>query len=183
MSETSNPDRLIVVGVIKGAHGVRGDVRVKSFTADPDDVFTYGALVDERGKPVLTPVSARPGKDHFIVRPKEQKQKEDWDGLRGTLLHVPRAQLPDTEDDEFYIEDLVGLKVYSGGSEPAGRVKAEQTFGAEDLLEVSLSVGGDTVLVPFTRADVPTVDLAAGRVVIPTLEDWAAPAEEGDRAD
>ena len=101
MSETSNPDRLIVVGVIKGAHGVRGDVRVKSFTADPDDVFTYGALVDERGKPVLTPVSARPGKDHFIVRPKEQKQKEDWDGLRGTLLHVPRAQLPDTEDDEF----------------------------------------------------------------------------------
>ncbi|WP_273241919.1 MULTISPECIES: ribosome maturation factor RimM [Hyphomonas] len=183
MSETSNPDRLIVVGVVKGAHGVRGDVRVKSFTADPDDVFTYGALVDEGGKPVLTPVSARPGKDHFIVRPKEQKQKEDWDGLRGTLLHVPRAQLPDTEDDEFYIEDLVGLKVYSGGSEPAGRVKAVQNFGADDLLEVRLSVGGDTVLVPFTLADVPTVDLAAGRVVIPTLEDWAAPAEEGDRAD
>ena len=183
MSKTSNPDRLIVVGVIKGAHGVRGDVRVKSFTADPDAVFTYGALLDEAGKPVLTPRSARPGKDHFIVRPAEQKQKEDWDGLRGTLLHVPRAQLPAPEEDEFYIEDLVGLSVFSGGNVPAGTVKAVQNFGADDLLEVRLAAGGETVLVPFTLADVPTVDLAAGRIVIPTLEDWAAPAEDGDRPD
>ena len=177
MSKTSNPDRLIVVGVIKGAHGVRGDVRVKSFTADPDDVFTYGALVDERGKPVLTPVSARPGKDHFIVRPKEQKQKEDWDAMRGTLLHVPRASLPEADEDEFYIEDLVGLDVYSGGEERAGRIRAVQDFGAGDLLDIDLA-GGGSVFVPFTLADVPVVDLAARRVVVATLEEWAAADDE-----
>ncbi len=178
MSETSKTDRLIVVGVIKGAHGVRGDVRVKSFTADPDDVFTYGALTDEAGKPVLTPQSARPGKDHFIVRPKEQKQKEEWDAMRGTLLHVPRAQLPEPDADEFYIEDLVGLKVFAGGNEPAGTVRAVQNFGADDLLEIRLADRGETVYVPFTLADVPTVDLAASRIIIPDLADWAEPGDE-----
>ncbi len=180
MSAKSNTERLIVVGVIKGAHGVRGDVRVKSFTADPDDVFTYGVLTDEAGKPVLTPQSARSGKDHFIVRPKEQKQKEEWDAMRGTLLHVPRAQLPETDDDEFYIEDLVGLQVFAGGGEPAGTVKAVQNFGADDLLEVRLADRGDTVLVPFTLADVPTVDLATSRLIIPDLAEWAAPGDEAD---
>lgn len=178
MSETSKTDRLIVVGVIKGAHGVRGDVRVKSFTADPDDVFTYGALTDEAGKPVLTPQSARPGKDHFIVRPKEQKQKEEWDAMRGTLLHVSRAQLPEPDADEFYIEDLVGLKVFAGGNEPAGTVRAVQNFGADDLLEIRLADRGETVYVPFTLADVPTVDLAASRIIIPDLADWSEPGDE-----
>ena len=169
-------NRLIVVGVIKGAHGVRGEVRVKSFTTDPDAVFTYGPLLDKAGKPVLTPKSARPGKDHFIVRPAEQKQKEDWDALRGTLLHVPRASLPQAEEDEFYIEDLVGLDVYAGGAERAGRVRAVQDFGAGDLLDIDLA-GGGSVMVPFTLADVPVVDLAARRVVVPGLEDWLGEAE------
>ena len=169
-------DRLIVVGVIKGAHGVRGEVRVKSFTADPDAVFTYGPLLDTAGAPVLTPKTARPGKDHFIVRPAEQKQKEDWDALRGTLLHVSRASLPEADEDEFYIEDLVGLDVYSGGAERAGRIRAVQDFGAGDLLEIDLA-GGGSVMVPFTLADVPVVDLAARRVVVPTLEDWLGEGE------
>ena len=111
MDSDAGNEKLIVVGAIKGAHGVRGEVRVKSFTAVPDDVFGYGPLLDEAGQIVLTPQSARPGKDHFIVRPKEQKQKEAWDALKGMLLHVPRANLPDTSDDEFYIEDLIGLPV------------------------------------------------------------------------
>ena len=176
MSE-GNDNRLIVVGAIKGAHGVRGEVRVKSFTADPDAMFGYGPLLDEAGKPVLTPKAARPGKDHFIVRPKEQKQKEDWDALRGTLLHVPRASLPVAEEDEFYIEDLVGLEVFAGGNEPAGRVRAVQDFGAGDLLDIALK-GGASVMVPFTLADVPVVDLSAGRIVVPTLEDWIGGEDE-----
>ena len=163
--------KMIVVGVLKGAHGVRGEVRVKSFTADPEAVFDYGPLVDAAGKLVLTPKSARPGKDHFIVRPKEQKQKEDWDALRGTLLHVPRASLPEADEDEFYIEDLVGLDVFAGGNERAGRVRAVQDFGAGDLLEIDLA-GGGSVLVPFTLADVPVVDLAARRLVVASLDDW-----------
>lgn len=173
----SGADRLIVVGVIKGAHGVRGEVRVKSFTADPEAVFDYGPLLDVAGQPVLTPESARPGKDHFIVRPREQKQKEDWDALRGVLLHVPRAHLPDAEEDEFYVEDLAGLDVYTGGPERAGRVRAVHDFGAGDLLEIDLA-GGGSVMVPFTRADVPVVDLAARRVVVATLDDWIAGDEE-----
>ncbi len=173
-----NSNRLIVVGVLKGAHGVRGEVRVKSYTEDPDALFTYGPLLDETGKTVLTPKAARPGKDHFIVRPAEQKQKEDWDALKGTRLHVLRESLPEADEDEFYIEDLVGLTVYAGGEMPAGKVKSVQNFGADDLLEVQLAAGGGTVMVPFTLADVPVVEIAAGRIVIPDLAEWAAPAEE-----
>jgi 16S rRNA processing protein RimM len=176
MSKTAD-NRLIVVGVLKGAHGVRGDVRVRSFTSDPDAVFDFGPLLDESGKVILTPKSARPGKDHFIVRPKEQKQKEDWDALRGTLLYVPRASLPDADEDEFYIEDLVGLDVYGGGDERAGSVRAVQDFGAGDLLEIDLT-GGGSVFVPFTLADVPVVDLAARRVVVATLDEWMAALDE-----
>ena len=175
MSETAE-NKLIVVGVLKGAHGVRGDVRVKSFTADPEAVFDFGPLLDEAGKVILTPKSARPGKDHFIVRPKEQKQKEEWDALRGTLLHVPRASLPAADEDEFYIEDLVGLDVFTGGSERAGRIRAVQDFGAGDLLDIDL-VGGGSVFVPFTLADVPVVDIAARRVVVATLDEWAGGEE------
>jgi 16S rRNA processing protein RimM len=178
MNKTAD-NRLIVVGVLKGAHGVRGDVRVRSFTADPEAVFDFGPLMDEAGKVLLTPKSARPGKDHFIVRPKEQKQKEDWDAMRGTLLHVPRASLPDAEEDEFYIEDLVGLDVYSGGNERTGRIRAVQDFGAGDLLDIDLA-GGGSVFVPFTLADVPVVDLAARRVVVATLDEWTAASDEED---
>jgi 16S rRNA processing protein RimM len=177
MSEKADK-KLIVVGVLKGAHGVRGEVRVKSFTADPADIFEFGPLLDEAGRPVVTPQGARPGKDHFIVRPKEQKQKEAWDAMRGTLLHVPRASLPEADEDEFYIEDLVGLDVFTGDSERAGRIRAVEDFGAGELLDIDLA-GGGSVMVPFTRADVPEVDLAARRVVIPGLAEWGA---EGDEA-
>jgi len=174
-------DRLIAVGVLRGAHGVRGEVRVKSYTADPEALFGYGPLLDEVGGVLLTPKSARPGKDHFIVRPKEMKQKEDWDALRGKLIYVPRARLPAADDDEFYVEDLAGLDVYAGGDSPAGRVRSVQNFGSDDLLEVEVSGQAATVFVPFTRADVPVVDIAARRVVIPELAVWAEPgSRSGD---
>ena len=103
------------------------------------------------------------------------KQKEEWDALRGRLLHVPRARLPDADEDEFYIEDLAGLDVYAGGETPAGRVRSVQNFGSGDLLEVEVLVLPSTVFVPFTRADVPVVDMAARRLTIPELEEWSAP--------
>ncbi|MEQ8320579.1 MAG: ribosome maturation factor RimM [Rhodospirillales bacterium] len=178
---TSNPNsKLIVVGALKGAHGVRGEVRVKSFTADPADLFEYGVLTDDAGRVVLTPVSARPGNDHFIVKTKEQKQKEEWDAMKGTLLYVPRAQLPVADDGEFYIEDLIGLEVYSVGDVAEGRVKSVQNFGADDLLEIQLITGGASVFVPFTLADVPDIDLNARRIRIPDLMQWA---EEGDQSE
>ncbi|MFN7163546.1 MAG: ribosome maturation factor RimM [Hyphomonas sp.] len=168
-------DRLIAVGVLRGAHGVRGEVRVKSYTADPEALFTYGPLVDETGAVLLTPKSARPGKDHFIVRPTESLQKEEWDALRGRLIYVPRARLPAADDNEFYVEDLAGMDVYSGGESPAGRVRSVQNFGSGDLLEIDVNGLASTVFVPFTLADVPVVDVAARRVVIPELAAWSDP--------
>ncbi len=178
MTDTNANDRLIPMGVLKGAHGVRGEVRVKSLTGDPSALFTYGPLLDESGKVLLTPVTSRPGKEHFIVRPKESLQKEDWDALRGSFLHVPRARLPDAAEDEFYIEDLVGLAVYSCGHKPAGRVRSVQNYGAGDLLEIDMPGAAATVLVPFTQADVRVVDLTRARVIIPELAAWANPEAE-----
>lgn len=178
MTKLPAKDRLIPMGVLKGAHGVRGEVRVKSFTADPDILFSYGPLMDEAGKVLLTPVSVRPGSDHHIVRPKESLQKEEWDALRGCLVHVSRDQLPEADEDEFYFEDLVGLPVYTVGDAPEGRVRAVQNFGAGDLLEIEITGLPNTVYVPFTRADVPVIDMASRRVVIPELSLWANPDEE-----
>ena len=175
----SKQDRLIVLGVIKGAHGVRGDVRVKSFMANPEDLFAFDVLLDEHGAVALTPKSHRPAKDHFIVRPAEQRQKEDWDALKGTLLYVPRSALPDAEEDEFYVEDLVGVQVFSVGDIAVGQVKAVHNFGADDLLEIHIFGQPGTVFVPFTKSDVPFISIAESRVIIPDLSDWAeTPAEE-----
>lgn len=178
----SKTDKLIAVGVLRGAHGVRGEVRVKSFTADPEALFTYGPLLDESGALALTPKSARPGKDHFIVRPKESLEKEAWDALRGRLLYVPRARLPEADEDEFYVEDLAGMDVYAGGDSPAGRVRSVQNFGSGDLLEIDIAGQPSSVFVPFTLADVPVVDTAARRLVIPDLAIWAEPGGEPDDA-
>jgi len=181
MSKTK-PD-LITVGVIIGAHGVRGDVRVKSFTAQPEDLFAYGPLLDERGKVLLDPVSARPAKDHFVVGTKIMHQKEEWDGLRGTKLFVPRDQLPEADEDEYYITDLIGLSVMGGGEAVIGTVKDVLNHGAGDLLEIDPISGTKTVLVPFTMADLPVVDMTARRVVVATFDVWAdesKPAPEED---
>ena len=169
---TRKPD-LVIVGALAGAHGVRGDVRVKSFTAEPDALFDYAPFVSEAGEPLLDPKSARAAKDHFIVTPKQPRQKEDWDTLRGASLCVPRDRLPPVEEDEYYIDDLVGLDVFSGGEAAIGTIRAVHDHGAGDLLEIDRKDGGKSVLVPFTRVDVPVVDLDAGRIVVATFDVWA----------
>lgn len=171
---------LVVVGAIIGAHGVRGDVRVKSFTAVPDDLFDYGPLLAEDGTALLDPKKVRPAKAHFIVIPAAPKQKEAWDALKGSRLYIPRDRLPETAEGEYYIEDLVGLDVFAGGDVPIGRVKAVLNHGAGDLIEVQRQSGGKPVLVPFTLADVPTVDINRGRLVISTFEIWADESRPDD---
>lgn len=171
--KSESETKRVVVGAIIGAHGVRGDVRVKSFTAMPDAIFSYGPLLDAAGECLLEVKSARPAKDHFIVTPKAPRQKEEWDALKGTKLHVPRAALGDADEDEFFIDDLVGLTVFAGGDAPVGTVKAVQNFGAGDLIEIQPEAGGKTVFVPFTHEDVPTVDVAAGRIVAASFDLWA----------
>ena len=168
-----SPDRLIVVGAIAGAHGVRGDVRVKSFTEDPEALFSYGPLLSSKGEIVLEVKSHKPAKTHFIVTPKTRRQKEEWDDLKGTQLHVPRESLPEAGDDEFYIEDLVGLKAVDLQDVELGAVKAVFDHGAGDLLEI-LTVEDEIVLVPFTLEDVPALDISAGWVRIADISAWIA---------
>ena len=172
-----NQNDLIAVAVLLGAHGVRGDCRIKSFTAEPESVLTLGPLRGEGGDVLVTPKSARTTKDQYIISPKEQRQKEDWDALKGTLLHVRRADLPEPEPDDFYIADLVGLLALAPDGAKLGHVKAVHNFGAGDLLEITPDEGitktGKTVMVPFTLADVPEVDMAAGHVQIATLDIWS----------
>ncbi len=174
---TQNRNDLVAVAVLLGAHGVRGDCRIKSFTERPDSVLEFGPLRGEGGEVLVTPKTARTTKDQYIITPAEPRQKEDWDALKGTLLYVPRADLPEPEADDFYIEDLVGLDVVAPSGDRLGRVKAVHNFGAGDLLEIvpeaGVTASGKSVMVPFTLLDVPEVDVSGGRVEVATLHVWA----------
>ncbi|MEN8839699.1 MAG: ribosome maturation factor RimM [Octadecabacter sp.] len=159
-------DDRIIVGTISGSFGVHGDVRLKSFCADPEALADYTPLTRADGTEIMTIVIKGQTKGALIAVVDGITTKEEADGLRGMDLYARRDQLPSLPDDEFYHTDLVGLMAFDTGGEKLGRIKAVQTNGAEDLLEIISPTDKDTVLVPFTKAIVPTVDLAAGRLVI-----------------
>ena len=159
-------DDRIIVGTISGSFGVHGDVRLKSFCADPEALADYTPLTRADGTEIMTIVIKGQTKGALIARVDGITTKEEADGLRGMDLFARRDQLPTLPDDEFYHTDLVGLMAFDTGGETLGRIKAVQTNGAEDLLEIISPTDKDTVLVPFTKAIVPTVDLATGRLVI-----------------
>ena len=140
---------LIVIGVILGAHGVRGDVGIKSFTAEPEALFEYAPFLSETGEILVDPLRARPAKDHYIVSPAKPLQKEEWDGLKGTKLCVPRDALPDTEDDEYYIDDLVGLDVYGGGDTLVFGGRDDDVLSAGDGAIIETGDGRDRIEVDY----------------------------------
>ena len=158
-------DERICVGSIGGAYGVQGEVRIKSFCAVPEDIETYAPLTTEDGTRSFTLAIIRPIKNGFASRIAEVATKEQADALKGTQLYARRDQLPSLPDDEFYYTDLVGLDVFDTGGAPLGQVKSVQNHGASDLLEVHAPGATATVLLPFTQAAVPTVDLASRRIV------------------
>ncbi|MEM8824246.1 MAG: ribosome maturation factor RimM [Pseudomonadota bacterium] len=154
----------VCLGAITGSYGVRGEARVKSFCADPSAIGDYGPLTDDQGRSYTLTV-IRPVKGGYAVRLSGVPHKEAADALRGQRLWVPRKSLPDLPDDEFYHSDLIGLTAVDTGGADLGRVHAVHDHGAGDLLELRPK-GGTPVLVPFTKAVVPTVDLATRRLVI-----------------
>lgn len=156
---------MICVGTIAGAYGVRGEVRVKSYCATPEDIETYSPLSDESGTRQFTLALLRPVKNGYAARITDVTTKEEADALRGTDLFTDRANLPSLPDDEFYHADLIGLEVYDTGGTLIGKVKTVQNHGADDLLELQLAGSSATTFLPFTKAAVPTVDLSAGRLV------------------
>ena len=170
--------KLITIARIKGAHGVKGEARIQSFTSDPEACFAYGPFLDEAGKVMLTPVKWRPVKDGFVVTFRESLQREAIAALRGTKLFAPRDALPAPEEDEFYVTDLLGLNAVSPVGESVGKIAAVQNFGAGDLLEIDTPSG--RVLAAFTREVVPEVSLSAGRVTVILPEDDAADHADPD---
>ena len=155
----------VCVGAIGGAFGVKGQVRLKSFTAHPEDIATYAPLETEDGSMEFSVQIEGAITNGLAARLSGISTKEQADALRGIRLFVPRTRLPALPDDEFYHTDLIGLVVVDTGGTALGRVKAVLNHGAGDLLEIHGPGLKATVLLPFTQQAVPTVDLAAGRIV------------------
>lgn len=155
----------VCVAAIAGAYGVRGEVRLKSFCAEPEAVATYGPLETEDGNRRFDISLKGPIKNGFAARLTGVGTKEAANRLRGERLYAPRDVLPDLPDDEYYHTDLIGLSVLDTGGVELGQVKAVLNHGSSDLLEVAGKRLKQPVLLPFTQAAVPTVDIAAGRIV------------------
>lgn len=159
-------DRRICIAKFGAAHGVRGEVRLWPFTEDPLSVAGYGPLETEDGRRRFEIASVRAAKDHLVARIEGIDTRDDAEALNGLELYVAREKLPATEDDEFYHADLIGLAAVTAEDAPLGRIVAVHNFGAGDIIEIALGNGGETRLLPFSNAVVPTVDLAARRAVI-----------------
>lgn len=153
---------MVLVGDIGRPHGVRGLVRVRAFTTEPEGLTAYGPLSDESGKRRFALTLLAPG----LARIDGVNDREAAARLTGTRLFVAREALPPPEDpDEFYLADLVGLEATLVDGAPAGRVRAVEEHGAGAFLVIDAPDGREA-LIPFTRAAVPDVDLAAGRLVV-----------------
>ncbi len=158
-------DDLVCVGAIVGAFGVHGELRLKSFCAVPEAIETYAPLLSQDGNQSYSLVLTGRVKHGFSARLNQVSTKEQADALRGLRLFVRRDRLPSLPDDEYYHADLIGLEVLDTGGVSLGRVKCVLNHGAGDLLEIHGPDLKASVLLPFTLAAVPTVDLAAGRII------------------
>jgi 16S rRNA processing protein RimM len=165
---------MVVIGQFAGAHGVRGAFKVRSFTEVPEDIGSYGPVLAQ-GSSRLTLTLVREVKPAlFLATAPEIRSPEDCEPYKGALLSVDRSALPQTDDDDFYIDDLKGLAAITPDGQPAGRVRAVVNFGAGDIVELEdLPDRTGTVLLPFDRTTFPDIDLSGGRitVVLPQPDD------------
>jgi 16S rRNA processing protein RimM len=175
----------VCVGVVTGPHGVGGAVRIKSFTARPEDVGAYGPLADETGARRFALRLVGAAKGVLIARLSGIDDRNHAEELRGLRLYLPRAALPQPEEEEYYHADLIGLAAALPDGTPLGRVRAVHDFGAGDTLEIART-DAPPIMVPFTRTIVPIVDIEAGRLVVAPppglLDDVAAPARAEAKA-
>lgn len=173
---------MILVGVIGAPHGVKGELRLKSFTADPLAIADYGPLTDSDGKTLLL-TKVRLIKDDMLVAKFDGINDRDAAAkLTRREVYVLRSQLPPPEEDEFYFSDLIGLHAKTIAGDAFGTIVAVENFGAGDLIEIEKPDGTRTLL-PFTKAVVPHVDIAGREVTIdPPLETEAREAQDEDDA-
>ncbi len=178
MSKPQNPIQMAVIGA---AHGIKGALRVKSFTGDPLALADYGPLYDEAGRAFVIR-DIRLQKDMAVVRFKGVEDRSAAEALTGTALFVDRDRLPDDlEDEEFYHADLIGLEAVDLDDAPIGKVLAVHDFGGGDILEIARG-GRHTVLVPFTKAAVPVVDIRSGKVKLDPAAAGLVASDDDDGA-
>ena len=177
MTEGAKP-RLILVAQAAGAFGVKGEMRITAFTEDPAALLRYRSLMREDGSPGLTFTGGRVAKGALIARAREVETREQAQALRGLRLYIDRASLPEPEEDEYYLADLIGLAVRSPAGEAMGRIKSVNNFGAGDLLEIAPGDGSPTWWAPFTREVVPEVRLEEGAIVVDRPSETEAREEE-----
>jgi 16S rRNA processing protein RimM len=177
-------EKLVLVGRIGAAHGIKGEVRLTTFTQEPTAIGTYGSLRDARGAQRFKIVALRVLKGDLLVACLEGvSTRAAAEALNNTELYVERAAFPPPAEDEFYHADLVGLAARNAAGESIGRVAHVLNFGGGDILEILPADGGDVLLVPFTKEAVPAVDLEAREVIIaPPLEIEAESSLEADLA-
>lgn len=184
MAETPQEQDRVCVGVVVGAHGIRGQVRVKSFTADPEHLDSYGPLADEAATRDFALEVVGRAKGVVICAIDGIDDRDAAERLKGTRLYLDRALLPPLEEDEFYHSDLIGLDAVFPDGEAVGTVAALYDFGAGDVMEIKGAAGG-AVMIPFTRDSVPTVNLDDGFVVVERipglLEEPPKPGTSGAR--
>ncbi len=163
---------LVRVGRFGAPHGVKGELRLTSFTQAPEAIATYRPLVDASGLRQFALTSLRPVKGNlFVVRVAGITNRTEAEALTQCDLFVTRSTLPAAEDEEFYLVDLIGLNAFSAAKILIGKVTDVLNFGAGDILEIIPAAGGETLLIPFTKASVPRIDLSAGEIVIvPPIE-------------
>ena len=161
----------ICVAQIGGAHGIRGEVKLKSFTADPMAVKDYGVLESEDGAASFEIEALRPAKGYLVARLRGVRDRNAAEQLTNLRLFVPRERLPPPAADEFYHADLIGLAAVTAAGVEVGTVVAVHNFGAGDILELRPPAGGTTIMLPFTDAFVPRIDIAGGRIVVEPPEE------------
>ncbi len=160
------PEALVCLGQIGAPHGVRGEVRLRSFTAEPAAIASYGPLQTDDGRAIEIE-SLRPAKDHFVAALAGIHDRDAAAQLANAKLYVPRQRLPHLADpEEFYHSDLIGLEVVDRAGEQLGSVVAIHNFGAGDLLEVRLDASNKTELLAFNDTNVPRVDVPGGKLVL-----------------
>ena len=173
----SRPDAKICVGVVVGAQGLKGAVRIKPFTAAAKDIAAYGPLADESGARVFSVELIGEGRGTVIVQLSGVSNREEAEALRGLRLYVPRSALPALAAEEFYHADLIGLEAERADGSPAGKVVAVLDHGGGCYLEIE-GVGERPLIVPFSRAAVPVIDLPGKRLVIEPPEEVEVRSEE-----
>lgn len=181
----SNP---VEIAAIAGAHGIKGDVLIKPFGADPGQLLDYGPLRDKTGTATFTIQSLRPGRKNFLIaRITEITDRNQAEAAKGTVLCIDRDQLPEPDDDEFYYSDLIGLEARLENGEPYGRVINVDDFGAGDLLEIMPQNSQTSMYLSFTKETVPHIAISEGHITIvlpsydevsETKDEAARPAEE-----